>query len=663
MADFDIANATPVGQPAPAAATGGFDLQNATQMGTTPLAMAPQKPPEEPSFSDKLMSAMGDLRRKYEPSFLAGANQTAGDIANKYFLRPAQLVGRNLVQGAANIAAAPGDAIAAVERAAGMTPENAPYVTIPGINMRLSPWTGGGGEQVGAALNKVLPHNENLGEKVAGGAEQFLTGFANNPYGLIKDVGQGAMGTVGDVKKALDILKNRLSNDRTSWDVASREVQQANEAGIPLRLSNMGNSTQRTAEVTANKPGAAEGIIRGDIENTQADTSMRVPAMVREQMGAQGDVGTTSDLLSATRSKNAKVNYAAVKADQTPVRDEQIQKVLQDPQVAALYKTVMENYKALTGKDPPNTFSTEWNPSTPDVASLDFLQRAMSARTKQLYEEATSPTSVQNPLAGEFAKNLQSSRSVLVDRLKETSPSFKKAYETYGDDSEVMEAMERGRSQGTEGFFNMSPAQAKQYVSGLSESGLAALRMGVADRMLKSGEMTGRGNIAGQVMGGPRKQQMIETLFDGDQSKFDTFMQALRWEDKIARSNQQITGGSQTYGRFAAEEGFVNEMPEKLARAAAIGNQWMHRWKGAAIHGVVRLIGPMWNQSLASKTASLLQSKNPQVTLDGMQALEDAQAARGMPRTVNAISRVGQGVITAGGLEQQRLEDKYGAQP
>lgn len=591
--------------------------------------------------------------------------------------------------------------------------------------------------QAGRALDTVLPHPENTPERIAHFGESFLAGAKMPVPGQIGTVeGPGSNPSVikfnpatmpsglrpGDTKAALAKLNARLTRDNTNFPQASTEVANANQQGVPLRLSDVGTNTRQTAEVLAQSPGAAATTITKDRAGIQADTKTRVPDAVRTALGAdQGDAGLFGDALTQSRSARAKQNYEAVRNDITPVDDRTINELLKQPIIANLYQDARNSHmtqrglEAAVGNEPPpiaqlygprirndapempaypptvNPYKdrlgalmrsagvgdkTDFNasnaagqtlkvpenysipgteyvrlPTQPDVRSLDYMLRAMNGRISQLYAEAKAPTSTSNPAAGGQAAALKSARDEIMSRLKGISPEYKKASETYGDDSEVMDAYARGKTTGAvdgdPGFLALSPGQATQYVNGLSDSGKSALRMGVADRLLSGAEMTGRNtNIAGDVLGGPRKQEIIRTLFDNDQSKYDTFIQALQYERTIHSNTNKILGGSPTYGRAAAAGDFQSDTPEKVGRVATVVSQLSHGWTGSAIHGIIHMLSaPRWNQGVASKVGQLLSSKDPQVTLQGLQQMEAQLSAPG--KTARATMGTTQGSIAA----------------
>lgn len=656
-------------------------------------------------MSEALTGKFEDLQKKYGNAPRWMADLSAGTQ------RAAALTGRNILQGASNVITAVPDL---AQQAYNLYAPRSWQGDIAGQHFGKNPLPS---ELVNEALNKVAPQPQNAFERYGGALEQGLTGIGGNAYGLIKGGQQLAEAAPGSLKKALERLENRLSRDATSFDVASRNVAAANEQGIPLRLTEAGINTQRTGEVLANKPGESQSIIVNDRNAIRADTKERVPDEVRTALSSQGDIGSAEHALMATRSTSAKANYAAVKADTTPVQDAQIDRLLQDPTISKLYQEARARHMTERGinavagvNDPPlqelyvprsgtptmpgrspapgyspsdwnamnagrpttpnpgDPMTADWMRSTaqPDVRSLDYLQRSMDKRITALY---------QDPEQQGTAKSLQNARGVLIDRLKDISPAFKTASETYGSDSEVLEALQRGKGSSIStasglvkpSFLTLSPQDARRYVDSLSESGKAALRMGVADKLLKQHEMSGRNtDIATDVLGGPRKQLLLNSLFDGDESKYDAFVQAMKLEGKIHQAGSQILRGSQTMGRFAAEADFNDTGRETVGKVLTIASQLSHRWRGAAAHGILRLMGSTWNKDVAAQASRILSSPDPIAAVKRLQALEDYAAARQKPSEAAAAyaTQFGAGAGLAGSdQDKQRLQDKYGIQP
>ena len=258
---------------------------------------------------------------------------------------------------------------------------------------------------------------------------------------------------------------------------ASQVVREANEQGIPLRLTDVGENTKTTGDLLAQRPGASRTTIRADRQGIADDTIERVGERVRDNLNSHGDVGRYGDILEQARGQHAKTNYEAVKNDSQPIMDPDIWHVLENPDVARVYQEALSmdrrvrSVDATMGKQtPPLTTlyaphpnagqpttalqpaggtasaaslgAQQWvrTQEAPSVRDLDFLQRALNTKVGQLYNQARNGVSTQGG-EGDLATALKSARNFLVDRLKDTSPSFKKAMETYGDDSEVLTAM------------------------------------------------------------------------------------------------------------------------------------------------------------------------------------------------------------------------------
>lgn len=562
--------------------------------------------------------------------------------------------------------------------------------------------------QIGRQLDKVLPHPENKTEAVSHWIESLLSGAkmpvplgeANPPGtgegGLLDNLRRGP-GAVppgvnrGDVATALKVLQKRLGQDNTTMQGAGAQVAAANEAGVPLRLSDAGPNTRATAEVLANKPGGAATTIIGDRAGIAADTKSRVPTAVRSALNAQGDAGQFADSLAAARGSRAKLNYEAVRQDSTPVMDPDIWHLLENPQIAKLYQAARNSHDqarqlsttngvtsppladiyapapapevTLSGAPPAEP---QWirTGQAPDVRSLDFLQRAMASRVSQLYNEAKSPTSTSNPAAGSIAEGMKTARQTLVDQLKSVSPAFKKASETYGDDSELIEANKIGASGGNDGYLSMSPKQAESYVKGLSDSGRTSLQMGVADKLLSAAESSGRGqNVAQDVLGGPVRQAQLKALFGGDEEKFNLFKQALEQESKLFKNNSAIMGGSQTFRRMEGAQDFQDSSSQNAAKAAVMAAQIAHGGGvGTLVHQTLRFLnGTTWRQGVASQAARILSSPDPIQAAAALQDLENS-ATTGVPsgKAQAALLLTKAQQAANPDVQRQKLADKYG---
>lgn len=513
----------------------------------------------------------------------------------------------------------------------------------------------------------------------------------------------------GDTNRAADIIKKRLLRDYTPWEEATASVKADNDQGIPTRLTDAGPNTRSTGEILAQKPGEGSTIILNDRNAIAADTKDRVAGRTREALNATPNADSAEDALTGARSANAKRNYEAVRQDSTPVMDPDIWHILEDPNVAKIYQEAqgsnlrarrMLNTAGTTSppmadlyaqkpvaaprpnvpepgvidtsamKNPPAApepnapvpggGETEWvrTGTAPDVRSLDNLQQLMNQKISNLFQAARNGQGG----AGNEATALKSLRQQLVDKMKTASPAFKSASESYGDDSEVLEALQRGKQAGKESFFAMDPPQATKYVNGLSDSGQAALRIGVADRLLGAAEMSGRNsNLAADVLGGNRKTELIQTLFGGDEEKFDLFKTALEKENQLFQNNNAIRGGSPTYRRAAAAEDFSDEskLAEGVGKAVSVGSQLHHGWIGAGVHGLIRMMQKAtWNPGVAAQAAKILSASDPADALRGLQSMEEAVTAAVPSNLDKAVTGGLKGF--QGDNTGNRLKDKYG---
>jgi len=555
-------------------------------------------------------------------------------------------------------------------------------------------------------ISSWAPKPETTMEKVGNIGESMIAGAAMPVPGQIGGISfnpspsPGGMSR-GDTAKALKILESRLNQDNTSMAPASQAVREANQQGVPMRLTDVGENTKTTGDLLAQRPGASRTIIRSDRQGIADDTIERVGERVRDTLSTHGDDGRFADILEQARGQHAKANYDAVKNDSQPIMDPDIWHVLENPDVARVYQEAqgmdrrVRSLDATMGKSTPPLTTlyapppagtavqpaggtaaasslADWvrTQEAPSVRDMDFLQRALNTKIGQLYNQARNGTSTQGG-EGDLATALKGARNFLVDRLKQTSPSFKTAMETYGDDSEVLAAHEIGLGQGEAkggipeaNFFKMSPAQAQQYVNGLSDAGKSALRMGVTEQLLNRAEMTGRNvDLAKMVMGGDRKQNLLWTLFDGDQSKFQAFQKAMNMESKLFRNNSSMLGGSQTMARQEAASQFENEMiPGKMGQAADVAAQGLLHRPGVFVHGLFRLMqARMWSPSVASAASKILSSPDPEQAAGALQSLENQVAQRSFLQ--RAATNITKGIAAGSAPSQQQLEQKYGVTP
>lgn len=579
-----------------------------------------------------------------------------------------------------------------------------------------NPWSPKGGyanpnlanNQIASALDTVLPHPETTTERIAHFVESGLSGAklplapgmpssrpmtpgaapavpAQADDSLFQQV-RNAMSNAppprsginpGDTATALEKLKARLSRDGRPWEQATQDVQEANAAGVPMRLTDAGPNTLTTGEVLAQKPGPGAAIMANDREAIQADTKIRVPAQVRNALDTTQDAGKYADLLRQTRGQHADVNYEAVRQDSTPVTDPEVWNLLEDPVVAKIYQggrdaddvnrqmgarigitsppraeiyapkpTGSNNMPAIPGQAAPEP---EWvmTGHAPDVQSLDYLQRELNSRATGLFQDARNGVAG----AGRQAELLTKYRDILMERLKAISPAFDKASTTFAGDSRIISANQVGAGTHPKlpSYIELDPAQASEYVSKLSPAELDALRTGFVDSLLKRPELSGNGsNIAKSVLGGPRMQALLKPLFGDDPTKYETFAKWMGAESRIFNNTGQILRGSQTFKRMEAAKDFENEGLNRVGRVATILSQIHHQWLGAAGHSLIKLMErPTWNEGAATQAAKILSSDDPQAMAEGLQAMERGMTAGTPPRGTQAALTATRSAIAA----------------
>lgn len=659
---FDPANAVPVSGPTSTADGSNFNPANAVPVGAAPTAPAPpadltetsniQSAASNPSVIGRLQA----LGRKYaDTSLPTGLGETALHMASGI---PAfgRAAGESIYQ---LLTSKPGLAARNASSASAKALQDWTYQPRSTSGKAMSGAVDTGLSWLGPKEGEMLKDyalQQGANPYVAAG----LDVAANVPMAIMgrglpgKYTTAPAAGEASNAALALAKLRTSLRRDKTTLEEAGQKVQDLNQQGVPARLPDVaGPNTTAVAEAIAQHPGEGGTTMVTDRGATHADTQTRVPQQVRAALQTSGeDAGTQELRLSRARSDNAKTNYEAVRQDSTPVTDPDIWHILETPYVANLYQMArgrhMQERSLATaagtpsppladifapkvgGKAPPlgtdlnlpamggerdPLAGIEWERTgaAPDVRSLDYLQRAMDDKATELFKDKTT---------GGMARNLVTLRKQLIDKLQNISPAFKEAFKTYGNDSDVIEAFDHGRSGG---FMKLTPEVARNQINAMSESARNALRDGVAESLLDKLESSATvPNVAAKVMGGPKTAERLRTLFDNDRD-FDLFQKAMEVEAKIHANTGRITAGSQTYRRGVAAEDFESAMGEKIGRVASIINQFMHGWGGSAMHGLMRLMhkGTYWNEGMADHVANVLSSKDPIVAAQQLQGLAD----------------------------------------
>ena len=519
----------------------------------------------------------------------------------------------------------------------------------------------GTGAAQGAAFGGVLgPLAEGIGAGSIG-AMRWLTGM--------KD---GAPANYG---RAVDYVKKIMARDGLSLEDAAARVRSANDAGVPFTLADVTPGATTAAELMAQRPGAQSTQVLQNRFASRAGTKDRVQNQVNSRLGVTEDPDLYNAGMYTDRAAAAKSNYQRVRDDTTPINDEAINRLLQNPFIGDLFQHAqdlrsMEDsvISATTGKPtskplakivketqvphPDGLVDASGNPMMvtqtvptgilPDVRTLDYLQRAMDDRASAFWEQGAS----------QAGPALSSARKLLVERLQALSPDFKIAFGQYRGESERIRANELGKSGD---FLKMSPGAAADTVSKLSDTGKVALRNGVAANLLSKSQNTSRNiNAAGNIIETPRLHDNVRTLFD-DPADFDAFHRALSLESQLHQNTQQIVGNSATARRTMAKEDFEQMNPMDMASHVA---EALHTGGFSIVRNLLKMMhSNVWNNGMAEQVGHVLTRSDPQ---EISQILDRAAQNEQVRR--NLVQPAGVGALS-GGLGVVQRAHNQAAQP
>lgn len=464
-----------------------------------------------------------------------------------------------------------------------------------------------------------------------------------------------------NAKAAVEKLEKAAGEENTRLSNLTDKVKEDRKLGVPTTLADTSDRMATTAKVAAQKPGPSESILAKNRIGTQKDAQIRVPAQARKLLGANGDAGIFERDVTKMRSDNATKNYEAVRQDSTPVLDPDIYHILENPLIAKIYQDArglhMEerSLRTTAGKPsppladiyapmqghaphepgrqnshalPPPSGEPQWvrTGTAPDVKSMDYLIRSIQDEIDKRFADGRGGT----------AKELKAIKSQLKERMNDISPAYERASKTYGDDSAVKDAY----TSGLKDYLNKTPEAAAADVKKMSDSEKTALRMGVAERLLKNPESTNRNvDIGGISLGGERQQKILRAMFDND-ADFEIFKKVMEAESKIHQNHAYITKGSDTFKKLAAAQDFTDKSKaEDLGKIAMMVNLVGKGWLGTGLKAFTHMIaGQRWNNSKAEWAARILSSKDPEALIKRIQAM-DKQVSGGRASTATAIAK------------------------
>jgi len=489
------------------------------------------------------------------------------------------------------------------------------------------------GAQGASLLSKLLPSRNvpipqarpTAGAPAPSGAAPAPT---PSPAGAppIPPTGGTAAPTVGQPpmqsrERALDLVADTLRRSgATPAQIEAQLARQDDLAPKPEILADfLGDQGARRLYSTRalGGPASSEAIER--LAARGEGTAARVSEDVQQATSQRGQSLTQLDARIDNRRRMGNTLYQKAFQHGDVTNPDTIA-LVQNPRVAAILKAA-EDRSALAADLRGEQFTklfrdTDNGPAlarTPTVADLHRLKTSLDDDIRQAFKDGN----------GEVGKALRDFKNRIVRNLEDEVPAYRKARETYKGDIEIEEAIENGRAD----ILRKPVDELRRDFAALSGAEQDAYRSGAIDTILaqKVDRGVDSADFARKLWGNADSRNRLQLLVKSENDLVRLARQLER-EQRIARTNRNVLGGSQTAMR---EVDIGDQVAGSLADAATQGPtaafvNTVGRW--------IRRAGGL-TEPVADDVAKLLTAESPETiraVLQSLQGRDQAAVIRAM---------------------------------
>lgn len=267
----------------------------------------------------------------------------------------------------------------------------------------------------------------------------------------------------------------------------------------------------------------------------------------------------------------------------------------------------------------------------PSLREWHYIQRGLRSATDAAYKGGV----------GEVGTAYKSLHRELLGAMDEASPLYRSARKAYASQSDLLEALNRGREILTPQTTRNVDSLADE-IAGMSASEREMMQIGLARQMQDMLQATpdAAGDMVKKIFGNQAKRSAIRAAF-GNDTKFRAFEAEMARAAKEAKSFQYIRQGSRT-SIVDAEKSAAGIASEAAGAVADIAGGGGVNLTLRATAKMLKDMGGM-DEGVASEVAKILISRDPNLVVNALQpstARMNNQAARTeLMRKVGEITR------------------------
>jgi hypothetical protein len=468
---------------------------------------------------------------------------------------------------------------------------------------------------------------------------------------------KGVIGTGRAVRSLTDNVDDRAAR-RVTQALADDGLTPAKAAGRMDRagasLINVADgNTMGLGRAVSARPGPGRSTIDRALDAGQATRADRALGAVRSGLAPNSTASFNEQVMQMTAQRGAQANQAY----QTAFRQNF------GPQHSMAFDALQARVPAEAVKNAMRVAQAEGRPfgqqlvasiddatgnvtfkRTPSLEEWHYIQRGLRSATDSAYRSG----------AGEVGTAYRSLHKDILRAMDTANPTYKMARQSYATQSQLLEALQRGREIMRPAMLNNLDQLADDFTR-MSAPEQDMMRMGLARGLedVISSTPDKAGNVINKIFGTPQKRQAIRQMFPSD-SAFRQFEVQMRRLAKEAGVFANVRTGART--------SFVDAEKQAASNVEEVAGAMVDVARGGVVNVTMRALSKLltgrgnMDPEVASRVARILISEDPNFVTQALSRqgglnMSQAQFDRLMSRAFQ-LSRAGS-AATAGAIGGQ----------
>jgi hypothetical protein len=450
-------------------------------------------------------------------------------------------------------------------------------------------------------------------------------------------------------ERAARRVTQALSDDGLSVGKAAGRMQRAGSSLI----NSADENTMGLGRAVSARPGPGRSTVNKALDAGQATRADRAMGAVKGGLAPNNNTAFNEQVMQMTAQRGAQANKAYQAAFKQNF----------GPQHSMAFDALQARVPAEAVKNAMRVAQAEGRPfgqqlvaaiddatgnvtfrRTPSLEEWHYIQRGLRSATDSAYRSG----------AGEVGTAYRSLHKDILGAMDAANPTYKMARQAYATQSQLLEALQRGREIMRPAMLNNLDQLADDFAR-LSRPEQDMMRMGLARGLedVISSTPDKAGNVVNKIFGTPQKREAIRQMFPSD-TAFRQFEVQMRRLAKEANVFANVRTGSRT-SFVDAEKQSASNVEEA---AGAMIDVARGGFVNATMRGLSKLLTGRGNMDpeVAARVAKILISEDPNFVMQalsrqGGRNLSQAQFDKLMSRAFQAMR--GGSAVTAGAIAGQ----------